>query len=94
MHARDRRFSRLSYPYRYRYDLLRALELFTDLGSPLHPKMLPALEWLREKQNSDGLWQLEHAHKGNVHFEMEVVRQPSRFITLKAVRILRNYGEE
>jgi len=94
MHARDRRFSLLSYPYRYRYDLLRALEFFTNLGMPLHPELLPALEWLREKRKPDGLWQLEHTHKGNVHFEMEAIHQPSRFITLKALRILRNYGEE
>lgn len=94
MHARDRRYSQLTYPYRYRYDLLRALELFTDMGMPLQPEMLPELEWLREKRNPDGLWPLEHAHKGNVHYEMEAVRQPSRFITVKALRILRNYGEE
>ncbi|HOZ38647.1 MAG TPA: hypothetical protein PLH64_07875 [Anaerolineaceae bacterium] len=94
MYASDRRFSLLSYPYRYRFDLLHALEFLTDLGISLHPEMLPALEWLREKRKPDGLWQLEHVHKGNVHFEMEAVRQPSRFITLKALRILRNYGEE
>jgi len=94
MHARDRRFSLLSYPYRYRYDLLRALEFFTNLGIPLHPELLPAFEWLREKRKPDGLWQLEHTHKGNVHFEMEAIHQPSRFITLKALRILRNFGEE
>ena len=94
MHAKDRRFSLLSYPYRYRFDLLHALEFLTDLGIPLHPEMLPALEWLREKRKPDRLWYLEHVHQGNVHFEMEAVRQPSRFITLKALRILRIYGEE
>lgn len=30
----------------------------------------------------------------NVHFMMEEPRQPSRFITVKALRILRHYGAD
>jgi hypothetical protein len=51
--------------------------------------MQPALEWLQAKQKKDGLWYLENQHKGNVHFTMEEVGKPSRFITLKALCILR-----
>lgn len=81
----------LSLPLRF---AARVAEFFTNLGMPLRPELLPAQEWLREKRKPDGLWQLEHTHKGNVHFEMEAIHQPSRFITLKALRILWNYGEE
>ena len=87
----DKRFRKLSYPYRYRYDLLRVLEYFASQHIPYDPRMQPALEWLQAKQKKDGLWYLENQHKGNVHFTMEEVGKPSRFITLKALTILRYF---
>ncbi|MDD5702860.1 MAG: hypothetical protein PHU23_12520 [Dehalococcoidales bacterium] len=85
----DKRFRRLSYPYRYRYDLLRALEYFAAQKVPFDTRMGPAIEWLQGKRQRDGLWHLENQHNGNLHFSMEEVRAPSRFISLKALCILR-----
>ena len=85
----DKRYRKLSYPYRYRYDLLRVLEYFSHEQVPYDPRIQPALDWLRAKQKSDGRWLLENQYPGNVHFIMEEVRKPSRFITLKALTILR-----
>jgi len=87
----DKRFRKLSYPYRYRYDLLRVLEYFASQHIPYDPRMQPALEWLQAKQKKDGLWYLENQHKGNVHFQMEEVGKPSRFVTLKALSILKHF---
>lgn len=84
----DPRFRKLAYPYRYRYDLLRALEFFATAGIPYDTRMLPAIDWLEAKRRADGLWYLEHQHKGNVHFVLEETGKPSRFITLKALVIL------
>lgn len=88
----DKRFRKLSYPYRYRYDLLRVLEYFASQQVPFDPVMQPALDWLQSKQKKDGRWYLENVHKGNVHFTMEEVGQPSRFITLKALTILKVFN--
>lgn len=87
----DKRFRKLSFPYRYRYDLLRALEYFADKQVPYDPRMQPALDWLEAKRKKDGRWYLENEHKGNVHFTMEEVGKPSRFITLKALVALNCY---
>lgn len=84
----DPRFRKLAYPYRYRYDLLRALEYFAAGHVPFDARMRPAIEWLNEKQKPDGLWYIEHQHKGSVHFVMEEIGKPSRLITLKALVIL------
>jgi hypothetical protein len=86
MHSKDRRFLKLSYPYRYHYSLLRALDYFSDTACNFN--MRPAVDWLKEKQRKDGLWKLEYKYPGAVHFEMEKVGEPSRFITLKAIKIL------
>jgi hypothetical protein len=89
----DKRFLKLSHPFRYRYDLLRVLEYFASEKAPMDERMAPALDWLRAKQKESGFWQLENIHKGNLHFEIEKVGEPSRFITLKALSILKNYTE-
>ena len=89
----DKRYLKLSYPYRYRYDLLRALEYFTSEDIPFDPRMTPALAWLEGKRKPSGLWHLENIHKGNLHFELEAVGQPSRFITLKALCILDHFRD-
>ena len=83
----DTRFRKLSYPYRYRYDLLRGLECFADQQVPYDPRMQPAIAWLHAKRMKDGLWHLENQHKGNVHFAMETVGKPSRFVTVKALYV-------
>lgn len=85
---KDSRFRRLSYPYRYRYDLLRVLEYLAESDMLEDVRTKPALEWLQNKRKPDGMWYLENTHKGNIHFEMETVGQPSRFITQKALAIL------
>lgn len=87
----DKRYRMLSYPYRYRYDLLRVLEYFADADISYDQRMRPALEWLKNKQKDDNRWCLENIHHGKVHFDMETKRQPSRFITLKAMHILNHY---
>lgn len=83
----DKRFRKLSYPYRYRYDLLRVLECFADQDVSYDVRMQPAIDWLQAKRKRDGLWYLENQHKGKVHFPMEELGRPSRYITLKALYI-------
>jgi hypothetical protein len=87
----DKRFLKLSHPYRYRYDLLRALEYFACSKTPYDIRMQAALDWLQGKRRGDGRWYLEIQHKGNVHFIMEELRNPSRFVTLKALFILKQF---
>ncbi|MGB7595416.1 MAG: hypothetical protein WBL80_07605 [Erysipelotrichaceae bacterium] len=84
----DQRYLKLSFPYRYRYDVLRVLEYFANAQTPYDIRMKPAIDWLKSKQKEDGCWYLEHVHKGNTHFEMEVKGKSSRFITLKALFVL------
>jgi hypothetical protein len=87
----DQRFKLLSYPYRYRYDLLRALEYLATNNTPYDGRMAPALWWLEDKQAESGFWYLENIHPGNRHFPMEAKGEPSRFITLKALIVRRIY---
>jgi len=50
--------------------------------------MAEAVDVVRSKQQPDGRWLLDRIHPGRVHFDMEEVGRPSRFNTLRALRVL------
>jgi hypothetical protein len=90
--SEDQRFKKLSYPFRYRYDILRALEYLAMVNRAFDGRMAPALWWLEDKKTDSGLWHLENVHKGNVHFNLEEKGKPSRFISVKAMFIQKIYA--
>ena len=78
-----------SFPTRWHYDVLRALEYFRTAGGVPDPRMEEALDLLRSKQQPDGSWLLENTHPGKVHFALEDGDgRPSRWNTLRALRVL------
>jgi hypothetical protein len=81
-------FLKLSFPGRWKYDILRALDYFRDAGVPRDNRMDDALSALKEKRRTDGTWPLQARHPGQVHFEMEKPGGPSRWNTLRAFRVL------
>jgi hypothetical protein len=83
-----RAFTMLSYPPRWHYDVLRGLDHFRMVNAPRDERLDDALELLRSKQRRDGLWPVQNKHGGQVWFDMEVGREPSRWNTLRALRVL------
>ena len=88
----DPKMLRLSYPSRWRYDILRALDHFRDAGAPYDPRMQDALEVLIKKRDKTHRWPLQAKHPGQVHFDMEKTGEPSRWNTLRALRVLRHFN--
>ena len=79
-----------SFPIRWHYDVLRALEYFRSVGDAPDSRMDEAINLLRAKRQPDGIWLLENTHPGKVHFEFENGdNQPSRWNTLRAMRVLK-----
>jgi hypothetical protein len=66
----DQRFLLLSYPPRWYYDILRALDYFQAAGVGYDPRMGDALDVLRTKRRKDGTWPLQGKHPGETHFEV------------------------
>ncbi len=81
-------FLRLSYPSRWRYDILRALDYFRYTQTEWDERMLPAITVLLKKRRKDNRWPLQAKHPGEVHFDMERAGMPSRWNTLRAIRVL------
>jgi hypothetical protein len=84
--------TRFSFPPRWFYDVLRALDYFQARQAALDPRMEDALVLLRKKRHKDGFWKLQNRRAGLTFFEMETVGQPSRWNTLRALRVLRWAG--
>jgi hypothetical protein len=79
-----------SFPVRWHYDVLRALEYFRCTGDAPDARLGEAIELLRAKRQPDGHWLLENTYRGAVHFALEEGDgRPSRWNTLRALRVLR-----
>jgi len=84
----------ISFPTRWHYDVVRALDYFRSVGEAPDSRMAEAIELLRTKRQSDGAWLLENTHPGKIHFALEDGDgRPSRWNTLRALRILRWYEQ-
>jgi len=88
----DKKFLMLSYPSRWRYDILRSLDYFRYAGSPYDKRMANAVEVLWKKRRQDGTWPVQARHPGQTHFEMERTGGPSRWNTLRALRVLEHFN--
>ena len=91
----DETWLQFSYPTRWYYDVLRALDYLRGVGATPDPRMAEAIGLVEIKRGGDGRWLLENTHLGAVPFELEPGDgQPSRWNTLRALRVLAWYRGE
>ncbi|MGA7096552.1 MAG: hypothetical protein WB245_03185 [Acidimicrobiia bacterium] len=85
----NKRWLLMSFPPRWFYDVLRALDYLCEAGVEPDPRCEEAVDVIRSKRRKDGTWPLQNRHPGKVHFEMEAGSgKPSRWNTLRALRVL------
>lgn len=91
----DPAFLEFAFPYYWVYDILRALDYFRAAGSARDGRMAEAVQIVENKQQPDGRWLLDRIHDGRVHFHIEEpVGAPSRWNTLRAMRVLRWWRQD
>jgi len=85
-------WTRFSYPTDYFYDVLRGLEYLRSAGTRPDDRVAEAIDIVRSRRDAEGRWPLENPHPGELHFEVdEGEGKPSRWNTLRAMRVLRWY---
>jgi hypothetical protein len=82
-------FLKFSFPPRWHYDILRALDYFQSVGAPRDERLREAIDIVRSVQRQDGRWTLQNSYKGRTWFELERIGAPSRWNTLRALRVLK-----
>jgi hypothetical protein len=92
---------RLHYPNHYYYDILVGLDVLTQLGFAGDRRLQAALKLLADKRQRDGTWLMDRLHpdvsgpkaaqyrKGVTPLRIEEPGRPSKWITLKALTVLR-----
>ena len=86
-------FLRFSFPPRWHYDILRALDYFQAVDSPRDERLAEAIDIVRSTRGIDGRWTLQNTYKGKTYFELERRGAPSRWNTLRALRVLKWWGK-
>ena len=82
-----------AFPDSWNYDVLRVLDHFRRARSAPDPRMDEALDIVASKRDPDGRWPLEATHHDTAHVDFgDKIGEPSRWITLRALRILRWAG--
>lgn len=82
-----------TYPFRWRYSVLNALDYFreaalVDCRQP-DPRMSAAIDMVRSARLPDGTWLQGEPHRGRIWFDVDVpAGEPSKWLTLFATRVL------
>ena len=89
----DPKMTRLSFPPQWRYDILRCLDYFQAIRAIPDQRMADAIERIWSKKRPDGTWPLQQRHPGKYFFDMEKIGHPTRWNTLRVLRVL-NWWQE
>jgi hypothetical protein len=87
-------FLELAFPPRYHYDVLRALDYFRNAHSGDQPdaRVNDAVQFIESRRQADGRWLLDRAYDEALDLPFgESAGEPSRWNTLRALRVLRWY---
>lgn len=80
---------KFGFPSFYESDLLEALDALAEAGYAHEPAYSRLLELVLAKADAEGRWTLENSFNGRMHADVETKGQPSRWLTLRALRVLR-----
>jgi len=83
-------WKRFGFPLFYQSDILEVLDALTGLGVR-DARMEPVMGLVLAAQQGDGSWLLKHTFNGKMWMDIDVKHEPSKWITLRALRVLKRY---
>lgn len=89
----DPAFTRFPFPPQWHYDVLRGLEHFRLTDAHRDQRLADAIGVIRAARRSDGKWPVHRPYPGRHWFRLEE-RGPSRWATLRSLRVLDWWGEQ
>lgn len=85
---------RFGFPLSYNSDALEALLALAGVGEPRRPEYEPALALVESTRGKDGRWTLRNTFNGKMLADVEEKGAPSKWVTLRALQVLRHFGEQ
>jgi hypothetical protein len=83
---------KFGFPVFYVTDLLQNAEALVGLGQGSDPRLVNALKLIRDKQDAQGRWALDYDYTGKTWVDFGVKKQPNKWVTLRALRVLKAAG--
>lgn len=77
------------FPVFYVTDILQNAEVLARLGYGSDPRLSNALDLIRGKQDGRGRWVLEYTYAGKTWGDFGEKKQPNKWVTLRAARVLK-----
>jgi hypothetical protein len=91
----ERRWLYVGFPNKWFYDVVRVLDYLRVARAQPDERMSEALDIVESKRDADGRWPLDHKYHERLLVDFgDSEGQPSRWITLRALRTLRWAGRE
>lgn len=85
----DPMWTRFSFPNQWHYDVLRGLEYLRRSRTRPDDRLDETLALVESHRLPDGRWPRQNIYPGDIHFELDAPEgQPSRWTTLRAMRVL------
>jgi len=85
---------KFGFPVFYVTDLLQNVEALVGLDYGRDQRLAHTLNVIREKQDGQGRWALEYDYTGKTWVDFGARKAPSKWVTLRATRVLRAAGEK
>jgi hypothetical protein len=82
---------KFGFPVFYVTDVLQILEALLALGLAGDSRLKNAIELVEGKQDDAGRWIMEYTYNGKMSVEIEEKKKPSKWVTLRALRVLKDY---
>lgn len=84
---------KLGFPLSYWSDVLETLMVLVTLGYAHDSRLTQTYHWILDKQDAQGRWRLENSLNRKMWIDIEKKGKPSKWITLRALRIIKAIEE-
>ncbi len=80
---------KFGFPVFYVTDLLQNVEALVGLGYGHDHRLARALAIVCQKQDVEGRWKMEYDHTGKMRVDFGIKKRPNKWVTLRALRVLK-----
>ena len=85
---------KFGFPIFYITDILQNAEALARLGHGKDPRLDNALQLILDKQDNQGRWPMEYSYTGKTWGDFGPKKQPNKWVTLRALRVLKQAEEQ